>query len=382
MTLEAAARAALTEPGILRVHFQPIVDLSRGVLAGYEVLSRFAGPPEASPDRWFAAAHAAGFGPELEARALEAALRTRHALPPNVFLTVNLSPAAAISEPVQKILARCDDLRGVILELTEQQQVEDYAALKQALSVPRERGAMVAVDDAGAGFASLQHITQLRPDLVKVDRALVGGVDVDPTRSAVVETLGIFASQLDAWLLAEGVETAGEVGRLMSLGVPLAQGYFLGRPSPAMADIDVRAVEIHQRVGVAKRVGGEMAGLSTPAVTVRGPATDAALWRAVDACSAGEAVVVVDEFDRPVELVTAVAGGVRRSAPLRTTAGDRPVDVVRRALARPELERFDPLASCDERGRLIGVIGIERVIEQLARALEGERFGERRFAAA
>ena len=63
-------------------------------------------------------------------------------------------------------------------------------------------------------YRSLKHITALRPDLIKVDRGLVAGLDHDPARAAVIETLGIFASRLDAWLLAEGVETAGELERL------------------------------------------------------------------------------------------------------------------------------------------------------------------------
>jgi EAL domain-containing protein (putative c-di-GMP-specific phosphodiesterase class I) len=371
--LASAARAALTQPGIIDAHFQPIADVSRGTVAGYEALARFAGPPQASPDRWFAAAHEAGFGPELEARAVRNALLAREALPVNTFLTINLSPEAAVSDPVQELLARLDDLRGVIFEITEQQAVEDYAALRQALAPLRERGALLAVDDAGAGFASLQHITQLRPNLVKVDRALVAGIDRDATRAAVVETLGIFASRLDAWLLAEGVETAGELSRLAALAVPLGQGYYLGRPAPVMRDLAHAARDLVAQLAVARHAGGEVAALAEPAPALRGPVSDADLARLVAERPSRPEVVVVDEFDRPVELISIDEPAPRRRAPMKTTPGDAAVDVVRRALARSECERFDPIAACDDLGRLVGLVTIEGLVEHLARTVEDSR---------
>ena len=75
---------------------------------------------------------------------------------------------------------------------------------------------------------------QLRPDFVKLDRALVQDVDRDPAKHALVETLGMLAGRLDSWLLAEGIERPGEREVLAAMGVPLAQGFGLARPAPRM----------------------------------------------------------------------------------------------------------------------------------------------------
>ena len=233
MTQDAAVRACRGS-GVLRMDFQPIIDTARGTVVGYESLARFSGPPHATPDRWFAVARAAGIGAELEARALRTALEARSALPPNCFLSVNVGPDALLAAPVAAVFAGAGDLRGVVVEITEQVAVTCYDALITAIAPVRTAGALLAVDDAGAGFASLKHITVLRPDFVKVDRDLVAGIDADETKAAVVEALGMITSRLDAWLIAEGVETTAELDRLLSLRVPLVQGYGLGRPRPMM----------------------------------------------------------------------------------------------------------------------------------------------------
>jgi EAL domain-containing protein (putative c-di-GMP-specific phosphodiesterase class I) len=361
--LEAAARAALAGTGGgLRIHFQPIADLQRGVVAGYEALARFA--DGARPDLVFAAAHAAGIGTELEALAVRRALIQRAALPANAFLTLNLGPEALLSAPVQETVAATGDLRGVIVEITEQQRVDDYARLQAAMAPLRDRGALVAVDDAGAGFASLQHITELRPDLIKVDRGLVAGVDRDPARAAVVQTLGLFASAIDAWLLAEGVETAGELARLTALGVPLGQGYFLGRPAPAMGDVapPARAL-LSEHAATTSRARGALAALVTPAATVRAPASaDDIGARLLDA----RHVVVVDEYDRPAELVAGRGTRRRTTTPLCAGPDEALGALVRRAMARPDDERLDPVCLCDERGRLIGLVNMECLVDRLA----------------
>lgn len=223
----------LTRPGSLRLHFQPIVDLARGVIAGYEALARFAGPPHASPDRWFAAARAARLGHELEARAVTTALGARKRLPPNTFLSINVDPSGLRSEAVATAFAAHDDLRGVVVELTESEPIGDYGSVGRALEPLRERGAVLAVDDAGAGFASLRHILRLRPDLIKIDGALTREVDVDRGQRALTSALIAFARETSTTIVAEGLETDAQVAVLRRLGVQLGQGYRLGRPAAA-----------------------------------------------------------------------------------------------------------------------------------------------------
>jgi EAL domain-containing protein (putative c-di-GMP-specific phosphodiesterase class I) len=362
MTQEAAAETRV-RPGVLRMDFQPIVDTARGTVVGYESLARFAGPPHVPPDQWFAQARAAGVGAELEAHALHTALAARSTLPANCFLSVNVGPDALLSAPVAAVFAEAGDLRGVVVEITEEAPVACYDALVAAVAPLRAAGAQLAVDDAGAGFASLKHVMVLRPDFVKVDRDLVAGVDTDETKAAVVEALGMFTSRLDAWLVAEGVETTAELDRLLSLRVPLAQGYGLGLPRPVMGPADLDAVALcRRRMSVAGYGGFFDLAEHAPRV---GAAADA--MRAFAGDPALGWVVVVDEYDRPVVLVGRRG---RTHPPLRVLPTERLPDVARRVAARPTDERHTPMVLCDERGRLVGLVTVERMLCRLADALD------------
>jgi EAL domain-containing protein (putative c-di-GMP-specific phosphodiesterase class I) len=120
--------------------------------------------------------------------------------------------------------------RPLALEVTEHVPIEDYSELRRALL---ECGpAHVAVDDAGAGYASLRHILELQPDVVKLDIGLVRNIDSDPARQALVAGLVHYAQTAGLRLIGEGVETEAERDTLRALGVPLGQGYLFGRPAP------------------------------------------------------------------------------------------------------------------------------------------------------
>lgn len=225
-------RAQVLKAGVARViasrsfHsvLQPIVRLEDGAVLGHEALTRFDdGRP---PDQHFADAHEAGLGTELEQACVQVALDRVRLLPPEHFISVNYSPGAVVSGEVGRTLQDLD--REVIVEITEHSVIPDYAAVRAALThLPHVR---LAVDDAGAGFASLRHILELRPDFVKLDIGLVRGVNADPARAAMVAGVCHFASVTGTRLIAEGVETQAEADSLRVLGVELAQGYLFGRP--------------------------------------------------------------------------------------------------------------------------------------------------------
>src|SRR6185295_20126735 len=101
----------------------------------------------------------------------------------------------------------------------------------------RERGAKVAVDDVGAGYSSMRHVMEMRPDFVKIDRGLVAGLDRDAAKLAIIASLASFASRIDATVIAEGVERLEEVDALVRLGVPLAQGFVFARPNAALLEV-------------------------------------------------------------------------------------------------------------------------------------------------
>lgn len=210
--------------------YQPVLTLDGGRQVGVEALSRF---PEGTPDQWFPAATAAGvdIGVELE---FKAAANAAVALPDlDGFLAINLSPAALL-HPDLELLAPLP-LPRIVIEVTEHHPVDDYLELTAILAPLRARGLRIAVDDAGAGFASMRHITRLLPDLIKLDISLVRNINTDPAAQALTRALLAFAASANAQVLAEGIETTAELACLRRLGVPLGQGYLLARPSPAAA---------------------------------------------------------------------------------------------------------------------------------------------------
>jgi EAL domain-containing protein (putative c-di-GMP-specific phosphodiesterase class I) len=226
------------ESGIgLQIVYQPILDLTTGEVLGAEALSRFGTEPQRSPAQWFIEAAEVGLGIQLELAALRRAAEGLPLLPPGAFLSVNAS-AETIRSPA--LLNALDGLPGsrMVIELTEHEHVEDYEQLVAPVATLRERGVRLAVDDAGAGFASLQHILRLKPDLIKLDRTFIEGLADDPVRRALTTALITFARDIDATLVAEGIGTGAELDALRSLGVRHGQGLFLGAPNNLPFDPD------------------------------------------------------------------------------------------------------------------------------------------------
>jgi EAL domain-containing protein (putative c-di-GMP-specific phosphodiesterase class I)/CheY-like chemotaxis protein len=208
-------------------YFQPIRVLRDRRAVGFEALTRFAdGTP---PDVRFAEAARVGLAGELEQATLVAALDHASSLPGPTWLSINLSPSVvAESDGLGALLH--DAGRPVVVEITEHEPVDDYDALRAALN---RVGLDVSVDDAGSGFASLRHILVLRPAYIKLDRSWVFDIDTDLARQALVAGLQSFATNTGCRIIAEGIETEGQLAKLVELGVALGQGYLLGAPAPA-----------------------------------------------------------------------------------------------------------------------------------------------------
>jgi EAL domain-containing protein (putative c-di-GMP-specific phosphodiesterase class I)/response regulator of citrate/malate metabolism len=220
---------ALLAAGPPDIALQAIAELATGTIVGYESLARFTAEPRRPPDQWFAEAAEVGRGVELELAAVTAALaRARH-LPDDVAVSVNVSPAAACSPALLDLLTARGE-RQVVLEITEHERVDDYDHLLAALERIRRTGALLAVDDAGAGFASLQHILTLRPDIIKLDIGLTRDIDRDPIKRALASSLVAFSGDIGSRLVAEGIESEAELATLVDLGVPWGQGFLIGRP--------------------------------------------------------------------------------------------------------------------------------------------------------
>jgi PAS domain S-box-containing protein len=211
--------------------FQPIVDLVRNVVVGYEALTRFTDGTD--PEALFAEAAAVGLGVDLETATLGAALAAAEALPKSAWLNLNASPELILrGEPLRSLVAGIS--RHLVLEVTEHAPIADYPAFRAAM-VALGSKVEFAVDDTGTGFASLRHIVELHPAFVKLDRSLMAGLEADDARQAMIVGLCHFAHVTGCRLIVEGIETADELTLLRALAIELGQGYLLGRPLPVDA---------------------------------------------------------------------------------------------------------------------------------------------------
>jgi diguanylate cyclase (GGDEF)-like protein len=208
--------------------FQPLVELGTGRLIGFEALSRFGGDMQRSPDAWFNQAARCGRGLALEMAAIKAALAAP-GRPPGTYLSLNFSPSALSSPKIMAILPR--NMSDIVVEVTEHELASEDGGLEEGLAKMRARGARIAVDDAGAGYAGLNQVMRVQPDVIKLDRSLIEGVHSDSAKSALVEFFVMFARRVGAGVCTEGIETLDELRTLINLGVSYGQGFLLGRPS-------------------------------------------------------------------------------------------------------------------------------------------------------
>ena len=224
------------EGDALSMVFQPIVELATGRVVGFEALARFAGEPWQAPDLWFEEAASVGLQTDLELAAARRALTCVESLPDDVYLSINVSPGALISPSVLEAFSK-PPLDHIVIEVTETAPIEDYEALNFVLVELRARGGRLAIDDAGAGFASLRHVLRLSPDMIKIDCSLIRGIETERAARALTSALVSFALELGQTVIAEGIENRAAVDALRALGVRYGQGYYLGRPG----DLPVRS---------------------------------------------------------------------------------------------------------------------------------------------
>ena len=221
---------ALLEPGAVVPVFQPVVRLVDGQIIGYEALARMPKAAEQRPpNEWLAIADAVGLRVDLE-MACWSAIAAVGPPPEDALLFVNTSPVTLVDRRLEALKPALP--HRLVLELTEQDAVGDYELLRERLQTWSNEGVRLAIDDTGAGYSSLQHVLQLSPDFLKLDRSLISGLDRDRSRRALVWSLVAFAREVGSTVIAEGVERPEELAVLREAGVHMAQGYLLGRPAP------------------------------------------------------------------------------------------------------------------------------------------------------
>jgi hypothetical protein len=268
--------------------------------------------------------------------------------------------------------------------LTEEQAISDPDAMRRDLARLRDRGAMIALDDAGSGYSGLQRLLALRPELMKLDRSLVDGIHEDEAKRACVEMLIVLASRLGSWLLAEGIEQPGELRELIKLGVPLGQGFLLGRPADPWASLGAQTTA---RIRVAYRDASGRAHISAlvePVALVAAEDVDrvrSADYRSPLVDGAGErgqrdqghdnthqSVVLLDA-DGQVEALAVRdedSGAAREiDVPLRLNITTPIAKAAPMCMARPAAQRFDPILCTHDDGTVAGNVRMERIVNWL-----------------
>lgn len=223
----------------LTMHYQPIVNLSEGTSLGYEGLTR--GPKESffhSPLHLFNFAEKQGKLYSLEKITRDLAIETSKGwLKSNEKLFINLN-SNVLYDPnftpgyTKSLLKRCMlSPENIVFEITERFAIQDFKAFKTVLNHYRNQGFQIAIDDAGAGYSSLQAIAELEPEYIKIDRSLVRDIDQSDVKKAVLEAFLMLSSKINSNIIAEGIETIKELETLISIGVEYGQGYVLAKPS-------------------------------------------------------------------------------------------------------------------------------------------------------
>jgi EAL domain-containing protein (putative c-di-GMP-specific phosphodiesterase class I) len=324
----------LGDPDLISMDFQPILDVRAARTAGWEVLARFGDratdPP---PDQWFATAYQVGLGARLEAITVRRAMSALRMRAPGTFISLNVTPSALGDPRIEELFADSAPLTGLVIELTEHASPPHPGPWLAACHRLHNLGATLAIDDIGKGYAEMLQILELRPQIIKIDKDVVQPVEDDPARQAMLRFLGVFADQLDAWLLAEGVETPGQLRVLQGLGVPLAQGWLVGTPDsvPRPCRPEVTRCPPAPSSGPA----GVPAARTTPMPT---PSTVGDVMRPM----AGRGTWAADALRVPVGLPLAEAA--------------------RRAMTRGPDRRFNPVQCLDAGSSVVGELTVPDLV--------------------
>ncbi len=356
--------------GRLRLAYEPVADLARGTICGYEAVDRF--PDALPPETWRTEALRRGLEPDFDAFAVRSVLHARESLPDGCFLSFNTRAATLLREPVRRTLARAETLEGLVIELAPRVARRDEARLATAVVQLRAAGAAFAIDDVGGDDAVLRPVAVIRPDYVKLSPLLVAAVHRAPPRLALLGAIVRMAGPFGAAVVAQGVTQVDELDALLRLRVPLAQGPLIGVRAKTLTPIAFGLSSYVRERGGAMLEPGALAPLVEPLATLTAATTAAAAFARDPEL---RWVTLVDERRRPIGLIerAAFARGEQPTPELLVVSpATGVVEAVRRAMMRPPASRFDPLVCCDADGAYAGIVYVERLVEALARAAERE----------
>lgn len=356
--------------GRLRLAYEPIADLARGTICGYEAEQRF--PDALAPEAWRTEAVRRGLEPDFDAYVVGSVLHARESLPDGCFLAFDMRPAILLRDLVRRVLARADSLDGLVIELAPRLGRREETRLGSVVAELRAAGARFAIDDVGGDDAVLRVAAIVRPEYVKLSPLLVTQIHRAPQRLALLSGIERMASHFGASVIAQGVATVDELDALLRLRVPLAQGPLIGVRAKTLTPVAFALSAYVRERGAAMLEPGALAPLVEPLATLTAAtAVGGAFARDPDL----RWVTLVDERRRPVGLVERDAfarGEQPQRELLLVSAASGVVASARRAMLRPPGSRFDPLVCVDADRAYIGIVSVERLVDALARAAERE----------
>ena len=385
----------ILEQSAIRIVFQPVVSLTNAEIIGYEALSR--GPKDSMlerPDALFATAAKYDLVWELEYLCRRTTLEKAKDLAPSKMVFINVDPKI-INDPrfqkgqTQDMLRQFQANTGnIIFEITEKTAIDDYKGFCRILDNYTSQGYKIAIDDTGSGYSGLRTLAEIRPNFIKVDMELVRDIDKDNLKQAMLKALYDFSVSTNSKIIAEGIETQGELATLISIGIPYGQGFFLQKPLPEFSEIPGSIKQIILELNKRKKRElyhtsmtlpvGEIAQQEQafPSSTVGSVALD--YFSQHPAC---QGITIVDD-DRPVgllmkskflaNLVTQYGIALYMNRSIRShmdknpliVAYDTPIEVVSKsALARKDDDIYDYIIITNH-DKYFGTVTIKKMLEK------------------
>ena len=244
----ASSLREVIESGLVRTVYQPVVDLRGRRIIGYEALSRVTGDQFDNVDALFQAAQKSNAVWKLERLCRERAFDGAQEFPADALLFLNVEPESIFdpqfrSDRTLRLLERARLTPDrVVLEVTEHSGISDFTTIRQTLSFFRAEGYRLAIDDMGSAYAGLVSVAEIQPDFLKVDISLVRDLHLQPLKRELIATMQRFSSSVGIELIAEGIEKPEELSTLVSIGVPIGQGFLFARPAAPLPQADLSLI--------------------------------------------------------------------------------------------------------------------------------------------
>jgi len=388
----------LLDEEAITMNYMPIVSLKDGEALGWEALAR--GPefsPFHSPATLFSYAEETDTIFRLEHICRMRALEQIKYVKPHQKLFINLDPRA-IDDPFL-LRGRVFELleqsglhpSNVVFEITERHAISNFHAFRKIIEEYRKKGYLIAVDDAGAGYSSLESIAEIYPEYIKLDMSLIRNIDVDSVKQALLETFVQFADKVKCKIIAEGIENESELETLIDLGVPYGQGYYLGKPNKGLTLINGNAMNFILKMQNARRENNgfthtpvyQLKDIITKTICVEKETKVKNVHQMFEQNWRIDSIVIL-ESQVPVGLVTRVQlyqtlGGqygislyyerpisqIMNKNPLTVKKGDKIEEIARKAMAREAQHIYDVVIVADESGAYTGIVSVQNLLDKM-----------------